>query len=85
MNIVFVIHEIVVITNPVVGESALPDFSLSTKDDSEGVRVSAFDQLNGVFERYVMGRSQQKMDMLGHEDEGVKLITTLAAISIQGL
>jgi len=37
------IYEILIIADPVIGASALPDFSLSTEDRAEGVRVSAFD------------------------------------------
>ena len=85
MNVVSMIHEILDIANPVIGEPALPDFSFSAKDGPEGMGVSAFDELDGMFERDVHRGSQQKMDMLGHKDEGVKLITAFTAVSIQGL
>jgi hypothetical protein len=55
MDVVPMVHEVLVVANPVIGESALPDFSSSTKDGPEGMRVSAFDQLNGMFERDVVG------------------------------
>jgi hypothetical protein len=41
--------------------------------------------LNGVFERYVVCGSKQKMDMFGHDDEGVELISSFATISVQSL
>ena len=47
------------IANSVIRESALPDFALATEDGSESVRVSAFDELEGVFESYVVHRSEQ--------------------------
>jgi hypothetical protein len=44
------------------------------------VRIAAFDQLNGVFNRYVVSGSEQEMNMFGHEDEGVDLKSAFAAI-----
>ena len=49
------------------------------------MRISALDELDGVFERHVMGWSKQEMDMFGHEDEGMELITAFATISIESL
>ena len=49
MNVVPVMQEILVIPNTVIGESALPDFSLATEDRSQRVRVSTLDELDGVF------------------------------------
>ena len=50
MNIVSMMDEILIVSNPVVRESALPDFSSPTEDFAKSVRVSAFDKLDGVFE-----------------------------------
>jgi hypothetical protein len=36
-------QKIPIVANSVISESALPDFSLSAKNCSEGMRVSAFD------------------------------------------
>jgi hypothetical protein len=44
-----------IIANSVIREAALPDFSLAAKDGSEGMGVPTFDELNGVFERFVIG------------------------------
>ncbi|MFZ0957835.1 MAG: hypothetical protein WAN60_15925, partial [Candidatus Sulfotelmatobacter sp.] len=85
MNVISMVHEIQIVTNPVIGKSALPDFSFATEDGSEGMRVSAFDKLNRMFERHVLGGSQQQVDMLGHKNEGMELITTLASMSVEGL
>ena len=83
VNVVLMVGEIFVIANSVIGEAALPDFAFATEDGSEGVRVSAFDQLNRMLKSYVLGRSQQKVDVFAHEDEGVKLIAAFAAISVE--
>ena len=58
VNVVPVIEEIVIVANPVVGESALPDFSLAPEDGSECMRIAAFYQLNSVFERDVVRGSE---------------------------
>jgi len=41
--------EVSVVTNSVIGESSLPDFSFAADDRAEGVRVSTLDELDGVF------------------------------------
>ena len=83
VNVVSMVHEIFAIANSAICEAALPDFAMATEDGSESMRVSAFDQLNRMLKSYVLGRSQQKVDVFGHDDEGMKLITALAAISVK--
>jgi len=85
MNVVPVIHEVLVVANSVIGESSFPDFPFAAEDVSERVGVSALDELNGMFERYAVGGSEQEMNVFRHQGEGVELITALAAISILGL
>jgi len=53
MNVVPMVREVLGITDSMIGESALPDFSFPTKDGSEFMRIAAFDELNGVFEGHV--------------------------------
>jgi hypothetical protein len=81
LDVVLVIQEILGVANTMIGETALPDFAFPAEDFSEGVGVAALDKLDGVLDSYIMGRSQQKMNMLGHEDEGVELIA--AAITVE--
>lgn len=50
VNVILVMQEILVIPNPVIRESALPDFSFAANKRSKGVRVSALDELDGAFE-----------------------------------
>jgi hypothetical protein len=85
MNVVLVMQEVLFIANSMVGESALPDFAFSSENRPKGLRISAFDELNGVFERYVVCWSQEKMDVLRHYDEGVELKSPIAAITVEGL
>lgn len=73
------------IANPVVGESALPDFAFAAKDFTQRVRVCALDELNGVFDRHVVCGSEQKMNVLGHNDERMKFISCFASIAVESL
>jgi hypothetical protein len=85
MNVVAMVSEILFIANSVIGKSWLPDFSFSTEDGSERVRIAAFDQLNSVLQCYVICGSDQEMNMFGHEDEGGDLKSPFAAMSEEGL
>ena len=48
MNVISMMHEINLIANPMIGESAFPDFLLSTDDASEFMRVRALDQVGSA-------------------------------------
>jgi hypothetical protein len=50
-----VMQTVLIVANSVISESALPDFAGSANHAAERMRVSAFDQLNGMFERDVVG------------------------------
>jgi len=43
MNIIPMMNEVLSIANPMVGESALPHFGLSSDQSAERMRVSALD------------------------------------------
>jgi len=58
MNVVLVIHKVSVIANSVICKSSLPDFPFTTKNRTKGVGRAAFDQLNGVLKRNVVGRGK---------------------------
>jgi len=77
--------EIARVANPVIGKSALPDFALPADQGSEFMRVGPLDELNGSFNRDILRGSQQEMNVIGHDHEGVQRITAFAAISIQSL
>jgi len=85
MNVVAMVSEILFTANSVIGKSWVPDFSFSTEDGSERVRITAFDQLNSMLQCYVICGSDQEMNMFGHEDEGVDLKSPFAAMSEEGL
>ena len=50
MNVVLMMNEILRIANPVIRESALPDFAFAPEHFTEGVGVSTFDELNRMFD-----------------------------------
>ena len=85
VNVIQVARKILRITDAVIGESALPDFSTATNHPAELVRRSTFDKLDCMLERNVVGWSEQEMHMLRHDYEGVQLKSALAVISIYRL
>jgi hypothetical protein len=85
MNIVPMINEVLSIPNPMIGESALPHFRVSPNKSTKRVRVSALDQLDGALDRYILSRTEQEMDMIGHEDEGMQCIAAFATVVIKSL
>jgi len=85
VNIVSMVDEVETIANPVIGESSLPNLSGSTDDCAEIVRVRTFDELDRTFNRNVPRGRQKKMNMLGHNDESVQGVSSLATIAIDRL
>ena len=85
VNIVTVMCVVATIANSMICEAALPDFSLAAQDGAKSVRISALDQLHSMFERNVMARSQQEVNMFRHHDEGVELEAAFAAVAIDCL
>jgi hypothetical protein len=85
MDVISMMHEINLIANPMIRESALPYFLVSTDDATKFVRVSAFDKLDRALDGYVDRGSQQQMDVFGHDDKGMQFITAFAAMPIKRL
>ena len=85
MNVLAMAGEIFPVTNSMVRESTLPDFSPSANHRSESVRKPAFDELNRALNRHVRRRSKEKMNMLGHDDKSVQFKLAFAPIAVKGL
>jgi hypothetical protein len=85
MNIISMMDEIHFVANPMIGESSLPHFALSSDDAANFMRVRAFDQLDRAFDGYIGRRSQQEMHVFGHENEGMQLEAPFTAIPIKGM
>ena len=83
MNVVLVMDEVSRVANAMIGESALPDFFRAAGHQSKGVGVSAFDELNGVLEGYVLCRREEQVNMLGHYNESVDLESAFATIAVE--
>ena len=77
--------EILLITNSMISESALPHFLATTDDAAEFMRVGAFDQLHSPLDGHVDRGSQQKMNVFGHDDKSVQFETALATIPVKRL
>jgi hypothetical protein len=82
MNVFPMVQKILLVADAVVPEAALPYFSLPSDFRAKRMRISAFNKLDGTLKRYVGGRCEQEMNVLGHEDERMQLVATVAAISI---
>ena len=85
MNVISVMREILLISNPMIRESALPNFPLATDNRSERVRISALDQLHCVFKCYALCWCEQKMNMFRHDHEGMNLKSAFATITVHSL
>jgi hypothetical protein len=67
----------------VVRETALPYFRLPADHRAKRMRISASNHLDGTLDCYVPSRCEQKMNVLGHENERMQLKTAVPAISIK--
>ncbi len=85
MDIVLMAYEIPSVADAMVSESPLPDFSPAAEDSAKSVRIPALDELHRMFERNVMSRGEQEMNMLRHNDKGVQLEAPSAAVAIDCL
>lgn len=70
--------EVLCVPDAVVGEAALPD----GKAGGEAVGEAAFDVADGAGE--VLG-GEEEVDVVGHDDEGVKFVEAFAAVVLEGL
>ncbi len=71
MNVFPMLQEILLVANAMVRKSPLPNFSLSANHCPERMRVSAFDELNRMLQRYVVCRSEQKVNVFRHDHKSV--------------
>jgi len=64
------------VANAMVSEAGLPNGQLRLQAEGE----SSFDELNGLLERSVIVRRDQSVEMVGHDDEFVKEVFSLASV-----
>ena len=81
VDVVPVGFEVFAVTNAVVGVAALPDGELG----GEAVGEAAFDsaEAHGAFEGDGL-RSEEEMNVVGHDDEGVEEVVALGAVVLEG-
>ncbi len=71
MNVFPMLQEIPLVANAMIRKSPLPNFSLSANHCPERVRIPAFDDLNRMLQRYVVCRSNQKVNVFRHNYKSV--------------
>jgi len=72
------------IPDAMIRKPSFPNLHRVSQTLFHGMRVAALDELQRTFQSDLR-RSQQQMEMLGHEHKGVQLKLSLAAIRIQSL
>ena len=85
MDVIPMLQEIAFSPDAMIGESTLPDLLFAANDLPQRVRRSTFNKLNCTFERDVVRRSQQKMNMLGHNHERMQFKLSSSPIAEHGL
>lgn len=83
MNVISMMHVIDFTPNPVIGESAPPDFLVAADDRSEFMRVRALDQLDCPFNRHIGSGRQKQVNVFRHDDEIVQPVTAFATIPVK--
>jgi len=83
VNVVSMVHKIPWIANPMIRKSALPYLRLPSSERTEGVRVSALDELDRTLDRDIVSGSEQEMGMIRHEDKGMQRIAAFATLVVK--
>jgi hypothetical protein len=78
MNIVAANIEVRCIADAMVGESSLPDREFR----GETMREASFDHSDGALEGGL--RCEEEMEVVGHDDEGVKLVVAFGSVVLEG-
>ena len=79
MNVVAPHLKFISVANAMVRESALPDRKLRAYP----VRKTSFDQPHSPLNRDALG-SQQKMNVVRHDDKRVQFVVSLPTVLLQG-
>ena len=70
--------EVFSVADAMVREASLPDGKLG----GQTVGEASFDEPDGTFEGDGL-RSEQKVDVVGHDDEGVEFVVTLDSVGLE--
>jgi hypothetical protein len=82
MNVIAMTTKVLRVANAMIRESSLPNFFPSELHPKR-VRVSALDELDCAFQRYIVRRSQQQMHMLWHQHKSVQKKFSPPPIAVQ--
>jgi len=85
MNVISMMHEINLVANPVIGETALPHLALSANDVPEFMGICAFDKLDRALDGYVDRGSQQEMDVFRHKDKRMQRVAAFTTMPVKRL
>jgi hypothetical protein len=85
MSVISMMHKINAVANPMIGESALPNFLVPTNNSTQFVRIRALNQLDSSLDGHINRRSQQEMNVFRHNDERVQFVPAFATIPINSL
>ncbi len=83
MNVIPMMHEIKLAANSMIGESSLPDFLIAADDRPEFMRVRTFNQLDCALDSHVARRSQQQVNVFGHDHKRVQFVAAFATMPIE--
>ena len=78
MNVVAANIEVFCVADAVVGEASLPDGEFG----GETMREASFDNSDGALESCLW--CEEEMDVVGHDDEGVKLVVAFVSVVLKG-
>jgi hypothetical protein len=81
MDIQPMTRKILLVTNPMIRKSLLPNFPPADLH-ADGMRISALNELHHTFERYIGSRREEQMNVVGHQDESMKLEFSLAPVAV---
>jgi hypothetical protein len=80
MNVIPMMSEVLSITNPMIRETALPNFRLAPDQGAERMGIPSFDQLERALEGHVVHWRKQEMNVVRHENEAVQEVLACTAI-----
>ena len=80
MNVIPMMSEVLSITNPMIRETALPNFRLAPDQGAERMGIPSFDQLERALDGHVVRRGKQEMNVIRHEHEGVQGVLSFATV-----
>jgi hypothetical protein len=78
------VDEVLMISNPMVCKSPLPDFPLAPEYRTKSMRESTLNELNGVLNCYIVRGCEEKMNVFWHKYKSVNLETTFTPVQIHG-